>query len=141
MTSGNLQAGRTGADNRQRPTGRGGDSPEPSVSTADLLELLGDEYTREVLAAVSETARSGREVAETTSVSKPTAFRRLNRLADAGLVTTEMVVDTGGHHHKEYRAVVDSVAVDFGPDGMSVDVDREETATKARRAMTVPADD
>ncbi len=75
------------------------------VSTPVLLDLLGDEYTRAVLRAVVDQPRSGADVAEQASVSKPTAFRRLNRLEEAGLVTVRQHIDTeGGHHHKVYEA-------------------------------------
>lgn len=84
------------------------------VSTAVLLELLGDEYTRTVLGAVVDQPLSGTEVAERTSVSKPTAFRRLNRLADANLVTVRRQIDTeNGHHHKVYEARLDTLEVDL----------------------------
>ena len=70
-----------------------------------LLELLGDEYTRSVLRVVADQPRSGTEVADRTSMSKPTAFRRLNRLSEVGLVTVQRRIDTEqGHHHKVYEA-------------------------------------
>ncbi len=90
-----------------------GDASE--VSTAVLLDLLGDEYTRTVLRAVIDQPRSGTEVAERTSVSKTTAFRRLNRLADVGLVTVRQQIDTeNGHHHKVYEATHERVEIDLG---------------------------
>ena len=105
-----------------------------AVRTAELLELLGDEYTREVFEAVIERPRSGREVAETTTVSKPTAFRRLNALEAAGLVTTEMVIDADGHHHKAYQSVLESLSFELGPDGIDVEV-----AVKPHHTTAVPA--
>ena len=102
---------------------------EAAVDADELLDLLGDSYAREVLAAVTEQPRSGREVSEVTSVSKPTAFRRLNRLEDAGLVRTDLVLDSDGHHHKQYRAVVEEVSVGFGPDGIFVAVEVEHAGT------------
>jgi predicted transcriptional regulator len=114
---------------------------EPSVSDADLLDLLGDEYTREVLEAVIDQPRSGRAVAETTSVSKPTAFRRLNELDDAGLVRTELCLDGDGHHHKEYRAVVTDIAIELDAEGLSVAVETETPRTDATAGWPAPADD
>jgi DNA-binding transcriptional ArsR family regulator len=107
----------------------------------ELLELLGDEYTREVLEAVIDQPRSGRAVAETTTVSKPTAFRRLNRLEEAGLVTTDLCIDEDGHHHDEYRAVVTDISVELGSEGLSVDVTVERPATDAPASRPAPADD
>jgi DNA-binding transcriptional ArsR family regulator len=80
--------------------------------TADeLLDLLGDEYTRRVFEAVAERPRSGRGVAEATDVSRATAYRRLNDLRDAGLVTTDVVISENGNHHDRFEAVADELAV------------------------------
>lgn len=89
-------------------------SSADELSMAVLLELLGDEYTRSVLRAVADQPRSGTAVAERTSMSKPTAFRRLNRLAESGLVTVRQRIDTEqGHHHKVYEANLDTLDVDL----------------------------
>lgn len=101
--------------NRKKPAAtdeeRGDDD---GVSTPVLLELLGDEYTRSVLQAVADQPRSGSEVAERTSMSKPTAFRRLNRLAEVGLVRVHQRIDTEqGHHHKVYEARLDTLEVEL----------------------------
>ena len=114
---------------------------EPSIPDAELLDLLGDEYTREVLEAVIDQPRSGRGVAEATSVSKPTAFRRLNELDEAGLVTTEMCLDGDGHHHKEYRAVVTDIAIELDGEGLSVTVETEQSRASEAARRPVPADD
>jgi len=74
-------------------------------SATELLELLGDEYTRRVYAAVAERARCGRDVAEAADVSRPTAYRRLNDLREAGLVRAEMAIDADGHHRERFEAV------------------------------------
>lgn len=122
MTGNTLQCH---GDRSVAPTGQTGESTVAAgvdgLSEA-VLDALGDEYTRTVLAAILGQPRSGREVAEVTSVSKATAFRRLNELADLGLVTVEQHVDpASGHHHKRYRAVVESVTVTF--DGGELDVE------------------
>lgn len=125
------------------PTAEQCSERESSVATGELLDLLGDEYTRAVLEAVAETGRSGREVAEVTDVSRPTAFRRLNRLEAAGLVRTEMVVETDGHHYKEYQSVLERASFELGKDGLSADVELEAQDSGGRRVPTggVIADD
>ncbi|MFC7074770.1 helix-turn-helix domain-containing protein [Halovenus rubra] len=102
---------------RNRKTSETPDEQEAAadgVSTQVVLELLGDEYTRAVLQSVADEPRSGSEVAECTSMSKPTAFRRLNRLAEEGLVHVHQRIDTEqGHHHKVYEAQLDTLEVDL----------------------------
>lgn len=96
----------------------------PTVSAPELLDLLGDEYTRAVLAAVIEEPRSATEVASVTAVSKPTAFRRLNRLEEAGLVESRPAISSeNGHHYDEYRVAFDALSVQL--DGIDVTVERE----------------
>ena len=91
-----------------RPADR---TEDDGPSSAELLELLGDEYTRRVYEAVAEEPRVGRAVAEAADVSRPTAYRRLNDLCDAGLVRTEMVLSTDGHHRERFEAVAESLSV------------------------------
>jgi len=86
---------------------------QADVSGGELLELLGDPYTRCVLTAVVESPKSGSDIVEETDVSKATVYRRLEELCDAGLVESRTVFDPDGHHHEEFEAVVDTVAVDF----------------------------
>jgi len=98
-----------------------GASDEEAVSGEDLLELLGDEYTRRVLQAVVDEPKSGSDVVEDASVSKATAYRRLETLQEAGLVTSRTVFDPDGHHHEQFEALLDGVTVELGDDGVSAD--------------------
>jgi DNA-binding transcriptional ArsR family regulator len=96
---------------------------ESPVSPEQLLELLGDEYTREVLAAVAEQPRTGSEVIEAASVSKATAYRRLDDLQSAGLVESSLLIDPDGHHREQFRAVFERAHL--ACDGGLVDGDLE----------------
>lgn len=96
------------------------------LTPTELLDIFGDEYTRRVFKAIADTPQSGRDVAESVDVSRPTAYRRLNKLHDAGLVTTETVLAKKGRHHKQYKAVVDELRVSFNGDG-SMDVTVQTT--------------
>lgn len=92
------------------------------LSTADVLSLFGDEYTRRVFEAVAERPRGGRSVAEAADVSRPTAYRRLNELQDAGLVTSDLVLCESGNHHEQYEAVVDTLSVSLTQCGVEATV-------------------
>jgi DNA-binding Lrp family transcriptional regulator len=86
-------------------------SEDAELTSGELLDLFGDEYTRRVYEAVAERPRSGRAVAETADVSRPTAYRRLNALEDVGLVRTEMVLSEDGHYREHFEAVAKSLSV------------------------------
>jgi len=105
-----------------RPRSNASVETNPDCSTETLLELLGDEYTRAALEAVAQTPRSGREVSACTSMSRPTAFRRLNELETAGLVTTEQHIDESGHHHKRYRSVLEEISFELTADGFTAKI-------------------
>ena len=99
----------------KRPTDR---TENNTLTTAELFDLFGDEDTRRVYDAVAEQPRSGRDVAEAADVSRPTAYRRLNDLRDAGLVRTEMTICEDGHHRDRFEAVTTSLSLSLGEDGM-----------------------
>lgn len=109
-----VDAKRTRSDTNDEPT------------TAELLALFGDDYTRRVFAAVADQPRSGRAVAEAADVSRPTAYRRLNDLEDAGLVASDLVFCENGNHHEQYEAVVDSLSVTLNESGVEATVSRVE---------------
>jgi DNA-binding transcriptional ArsR family regulator len=96
-----------------------------TVESSELLELLGDEYARRVLRAVADDSRTGRELVDTTDMSKATVYRRLNRLEDAGLVETSQLVDPDGNHRKQFHAVVESVDFEFGCEGVCASVETD----------------
>lgn len=91
-------------------------------ASADLLELLGDSYTQQVLQAVTEQPKSARAVVNATEVSKVTAYRRLDRLEECGLVDSTMVYDSDGHHHAQYQTVCERITIQFGEDGIELTV-------------------
>lgn len=125
------------------PTGRTRDGRWRHENPTAVLEQLGDEYTRAAFEAVLDRPRSGGEVAAVTDMSRPTAFRRLNELVELDLLEIEQRIDTeAGHHHKQYRAVVDSFAVtiDDGDIELVVESDRSPGANIAGPAP-VPAND
>ncbi len=91
----------------KRPAIEADDGP----TTEEVLDLFGDEYTRRVFEAVAERPRCGRAVADAADVSRPTAYRRLNALSDAGLVRSEMAFCDRGNHRERFEAIVDRIAI------------------------------
>ncbi|OTF01937.1 winged helix-turn-helix domain-containing protein [Halorubrum sp. SD683] len=95
---------------------------ESAPAAAELLDLLGDEYTRRVFEAVSECPRGGRAVAEAADVSRATAYRRLNELRDAGLVTSEYQLAPDGHHREQFVATARHVSISLDDGGIEATV-------------------
>ncbi len=94
-----------------------------AVDSSIVLELLGDEHTRDVLHAVAERPRNASEIADRAGISKPTAYRRLNRLEDEGLVTSRLVIDPDGYHHKRYRTAFEEATLRFDGDDLGLEIE------------------
>ena len=87
---------------------------EGSVDTEQLLRLLGDEYTRAVVDALGSESLPAREIAARADVSRPTVYRRLDRLETAGVVEPTMTVDPNGHHRQAFELTIDGIDIHLG---------------------------
>jgi predicted transcriptional regulator len=105
---------------------------EHEMEAADLLGLLDAEYTRAILKALRAESKSARALAEECGASRPTVYRRLNSLQEAGLVESAMTYDADGHHRTIFEATVETLAVELTADGFSISV------TTAEKAPTDP---
>ena len=103
----------------RRPTAAEG-SGECPVSAAELLALLSDEPTRDILHALTDTAKPARALVGETDASRSTVYRRLDRLQRAGLVEGTMAYDADGHHREAFRATVERATLELGEDGVEV---------------------
>lgn len=99
----------------------------------DLLELLDAEYTRDIIEAIREEPKSARRLADECGASRPTVYRRLNTLQEAGLVESELAYDADGHHRTVFEATVETLSVDVTDDGLSVTVNTGGSDRDAHR--------
>jgi predicted transcriptional regulator len=84
-----------------------------------VLDLFGDEYVCDILRALEGDPMPARELAATCDMSRPTVYRRLNRLTDAGLVDSRIAVSPDGHHRKVFRLVVTELHLRIDEDGLT----------------------
>nr|WP_084177421.1 helix-turn-helix domain-containing protein [Natrinema saccharevitans] len=77
----------------------------------EVLALLEDEYARAILAELTTEPMSASEICASCDMSSPTAYRRLERLEAAGLVTDQQVVDSDGNHFKRYVTTINCVGI------------------------------
>ncbi|SEH63188.1 Helix-turn-helix domain-containing protein [Halopenitus malekzadehii] len=92
-----------------------------------VLAVLDDEYARAILAHLTIEPMSVDELCTACEMSDATAYRRLNRLQDADLVTEQQELDPDGHHYKRYAATVEAVTVTFADGDYEVAVTRSAT--------------
>jgi predicted transcriptional regulator len=94
----------------------------------DILDTIGDEHARGVLAAVSTEPRSAKELNESLDLSLPTVYRRLELLSEHDLVTAENRVAEDGNHYEVYIANFDSTVISLEDDEYDVRIFRRENA-------------
>ena len=89
----------------------------PAIAFDELLGLLGDEYVADILQALSSDEMPARAIADECDMSRPTVYRRLEKLTEAGVVASRLRPESDGHHRQQFRLVVEGVAVQFREDG------------------------
>lgn len=129
----------------QRQTVRGGRDSADATETTDLsddelLELLDAEYTRAVMESIRGDPKPAREIAEECGASRPTVYRRLEALVDAGLVDSTMTYDPDGHHRAVFETTLESISVELDADGVSVSVSTEDPEPASERVVPAFAD-
>ncbi|MCU4752365.1 helix-turn-helix domain-containing protein [Halobacteria archaeon AArc-curdl1] len=77
----------------------------------EVLDLMADEHTRDILAHTSQQAMSAPELVEACDVSERTVYRRLEQLQSLGLVTENTQIDPDGHHRSVYKTGLEGVHV------------------------------
>ena len=114
---------------------------EQPIDTDELLSVLGDDYTQEILTIIGEQSLPAREIAERLDISRPTVYRRLNRLESLGVVEGVMSIHSGGQHRKEFRVVLDEVTLSLTHCSV-VETTADESATEPteRRPMVTVSD-
>ena len=89
-----------------------------SVDTETLLDLLGDEYACRLLTALDEEPLSAADLVDRCEMSRPTVYRRLDRLTDAGLVAASRSLSASGHHQQEYHLAFETLQFSLSADGV-----------------------
>lgn len=110
-----------------------GETDSTGPDSEELLTLLGDSYTQQVLTAIGDGVRTGREIIEHADVSKATAYRRLDELQEAGIVDSTLRIDPNGHHCEQYFVVADALSVTFNSDGFDATVAQSGGCMKTNR--------
>jgi DNA-binding transcriptional ArsR family regulator len=89
-----------------------------SVQSGELVELLADEYVCALLCALDSEPQPVDTLVEACSMSRPTAYRRLDRLTEAGIVDARINPIPDGHHKREFWLVHDSFEIQIAADGI-----------------------
>ncbi|QHS17043.1 ArsR/SmtB family transcription factor [Halopenitus persicus] len=97
------------------------------MSGEDLIEVLGNKYNTEILAAADD-PKSAQELSDELDVPIATCYRRIDELEEADLIELHDRPLSDDHRRvKVYRRRVDSVAVEFH-DGVSIELTERTSA-------------
>lgn len=92
----------------------------------EILNTIGDENARRVLAAIAREPASAKELTERLDLSQPTVYRRLDDLKEHDLVEERTLVADDGNHYKEYQCNFDSTVISLDGDEYQVRIFRKE---------------
>lgn len=90
---------------------------EPDDTAEAAVDAVSDGDCRRLLAAATDDPRSASELADASGVALSTAYRKLDRLVDAGLLEQGTRVSTVGRHPTVYTRVTRRVTVTVAEDG------------------------
>ena len=95
-------------------------------SIEEILDTIGDQHARRVLAAISREPQSAKELAEECDMSLPTVYRRIEMLTEYELVKDRTLVADDGNHYKVYESNFESTVISLEDDEYKVRIYREE---------------
>ncbi|WP_049939541.1 ArsR/SmtB family transcription factor [Natronomonas pharaonis] len=99
---------------------------EGEQTIEDILDTIGDQHARDVLAAISREPRSAKELADECDLSLPTIYRRLEVLESNDLVVERTAVSGDGNHYNIYECNFDSTVIQLEDDEYKVRIYRRE---------------
>jgi predicted transcriptional regulator len=92
----------------------------------EVLDTIGDQHARRVLAAVSREPKPAKQLAEETDLSLPTVYRRIEMLDEYDLINDRTLVAEDGNHYKVYESNFESTVISLQDDEYKVRIYREE---------------
>lgn len=95
-------------------------------SIEELLDTIGDEYARQILASLNSKSRPAKEIAEVCDISLPTVYRRLEALEEQELVTSRSETDDNGNEFRCYECTFKSTIILLEDDEYDVRIYRRD---------------
>ncbi|KAA9399552.1 ArsR family transcriptional regulator [Haloarcula sp. CBA1130] len=99
-------------------------SEDPAVG--DILDLLSDEYARDILAATSVKPMSAKQLADQCEMSQPTVYRRVEWLQEYGLIEEQTQIETGGNDYSVFAATLSEFSLALADGDFETEIERAE---------------
>lgn len=124
------RAGHCGDVRGRRRTGRrssvGVGTGASIVTDGEILEVLGDECARQVLAAGADAPVTVEDLVEICGVSASTVYRRLRQLEALGLMRSDTDIRSNGGNRSVYITDVQRLELAVSPDGLDLSIDTDQ---------------
>lgn len=103
---------------------------EQQAETDAVLSALDDSDCRRILAAVTSAPSTASELIDHCDLPSSTAYRKLDRLTDVGLLEERTRLRADGNHVNEYVCSVSAITLELSADGVAVEFDIEDDGTE-----------
>ncbi|WP_435116539.1 helix-turn-helix domain-containing protein [Halolamina sp. C58] len=101
----------------RRPETTGEEVLHTESEITELLAVLDDPDCRAVLEVTGEQPLSAKDIVERCDIPSSTAYRKIDRLVEVGLLREGVRIRSSGKHASEYRRSVDHVELSIDDDG------------------------
>lgn len=126
---------------RGRP-GRSEEGPTRLTGSDDVqqvLDAVDDPDCRAILEATRDEWRTVGEIGDACDLPQSTAYRKVNDLAEAGLLEESLRIQSSGSHVSTYSCGVGDLTLTVGDDGVELTLQQEDPA--GAESLAAPADD
>jgi len=111
-------------DTKQEQKDRPPQSPTandtPKINNELLIDIIGDEYTQAILIELTNNGKTARAISNSIKASRPTIYRRLNKLVRSGIVSTTTELNEDGHHRDKFHLKTDSLEFKLTDSGIEI---------------------
>ena len=111
---------------RETRQDRAEDTLDDIESVQGVLDALDDEECRAILEATKRDCLTAAEISEECDLPSSTAYRKIDLLTDADLLTEELRIRRSGKHVSEYACAIDDVTLSVDDSGVELAVSRPE---------------
>nr|WP_254525470.1 helix-turn-helix domain-containing protein [Natrinema caseinilyticum] len=110
------------------------------VDPQAVLAALDDDACRSILEATSEESLTATELSERCEIPMSTAYRKVEMLTEADLVTEQVRINTSGKHATEYRKNFDDVLVSVADGEIEIEMTKPDAEPGSASTPAIAGD-
>jgi len=95
---------------------------EQEEKIQDILEIMADKYSRDLLRATGEVPKSAFRISQETGIPISTVYRRIQKLQDAGVVRVSGEINLEGKKHFLYQSKVKAISSKVAGEFINVEI-------------------